>query len=107
MRMLEQLLEQLQRFLKILDGEKLSGNATVQKGLLTELLQSYKSSNGGDEEYIYMNKVIVTCQNQDKTDRDYRLEANGEPGRHINFKNPPEPPPPRPVSDSFQLVIEK
>ncbi|XP_050980357.1 actin filament-associated protein 1-like 2 isoform X2 [Labeo rohita] len=97
-KVLEQLLEQLQRFLKILDGEKLSGNATVQKGLLTELLQSYKSSNGGDEEYIYMNKVIVTCQNQDKTDRDYRLEANGEPGRHINFKNPPEPPPPRPCN---------
>lgn len=22
---------------------------------------------GGDEEYIYMNKVIVTSQNQDKT----------------------------------------
>ncbi|KAL1264527.1 hypothetical protein QQF64_004882, partial [Cirrhinus molitorella] len=95
---LEQLLEQLQRFLKILDGEKLSGNATVQKGLLMELLQSYKSSNGGDEEYIYMNKVIVTCQNQDKTDRDYRPEANGEPGRHISLKNPPEPPPPRPCN---------
>lgn len=43
---LEQLLEQLQRFLKILDGEKLSGNAAVQKGLLTELLQSYKSTTG-------------------------------------------------------------
>ncbi|KAK2876340.1 hypothetical protein Q8A67_020436 [Cirrhinus molitorella] len=97
-KVLEQLLEQLQRFLKILDGEKLSGNATVQKGLLMELLQSYKSSNGGDEEYIYMNKVIVTCQNQDKTDRDYRPEANGEPGRHISLKNPPEPPPPRPCN---------
>ncbi|XP_016343651.1 actin filament-associated protein 1-like 2 isoform X2 [Sinocyclocheilus anshuiensis] len=94
-KVLEQLLEQLQRFLKILDGEKLSGNATVQKGLLTELLQSYKSSNGGDEEYIYMNKVIVTCQNQD---RDYRPEANGEPGKHIPVKNPPEPPPPRPCN---------
>ncbi|XP_058649430.1 actin filament-associated protein 1-like 2 isoform X2 [Onychostoma macrolepis] len=97
-KVLEQLLEQLQRFLKILDGEKLSGNATVQKGLLTELLQSYKSSNGGDEEYIYMNKVIVTCQNQDKTDRDYRPEANGEPGKYIHVKNPPEPPPPRPCT---------
>uniref|UniRef100_A0A672MDM4 Actin filament-associated protein 1-like 2 n=1 Tax=Sinocyclocheilus grahami TaxID=75366 RepID=A0A672MDM4_SINGR len=95
---LEQLLEQLQRFLKILDGEKLSGNATVQKGLLMELLQSYKSSDGGDEEYIYMNKVIVTCQNQDKTDRVYRPEANGEPCKHITVKNPPEPPPPRPCN---------
>ncbi|CAM4710704.1 unnamed protein product [Leuciscus chuanchicus] len=91
-KVLEQLLEQLQRFLKILDGEKLSGNATVQKGLLNELLQSYKSSNEGDEEYIYMNKVILTGQNQDRTDRDNRPEANGEPGKH---QNPPEPPPPR------------
>ncbi|KAK9965737.1 hypothetical protein ABG768_004810 [Culter alburnus] len=95
-KVLEQLLEQLQKFLKILDGEKLSGNATVQKGLLNELLQSYKSSNGGDEEYIYMNKVIVTGQNQDKTD--HRPEANGEPGKHISVKNPPEPPPPRPCN---------
>ncbi|XP_073684242.1 actin filament-associated protein 1-like 2 isoform X1 [Garra rufa] len=45
-----------------------------------------------------MNKVIVTCQYQDKTDRDYRPEANGEPGRHISLKNPPEPPPPRPCN---------
>ncbi|XP_057214882.1 actin filament-associated protein 1-like 2 isoform X2 [Triplophysa rosa] len=97
-KVLEQLLEQLQRFLKILDGEKLSGNAAVQKGLLTELLQSYKSSSGGDEEYIYMNKVIVTSQSQDKTDKDHRPEeANGELGKHIPLpvKNPPEPPPPR------------
>ncbi|KAA0725079.1 Actin filament-associated protein 1-like 2 [Triplophysa tibetana] len=96
-KVLEQLLEQLQRFLKILDGEKLSGNATVQKGLLTELLQSYKSSSAGDEEYIYMNKVI-TSQSQDKTDKDHRSqEANGELGKHIpiSVKNPPEPPPPR------------
>ncbi|XP_051530630.1 actin filament-associated protein 1-like 2 isoform X2 [Myxocyprinus asiaticus] len=101
-KVLEQLLEQLQRFLKILDEEKLSGNATVQKGMLTELLQSYKSSNGGDEEYIYMNKVIVTGQSLDKIDRDYRpeAEANGEPGKHmlIPVKNPPEPPPPRPCN---------
>ncbi|XP_067285734.1 actin filament-associated protein 1-like 2 isoform X2 [Pseudorasbora parva] len=97
-KVLEQLLEQLQRFLKILDGEKLSGNATVQKSLLTELLQSYTSSNGGDEEYIYMNKVIVPGQNQDRTDRDHRPEANGEPGKHISVKNPPEPPPPRPCN---------
>lgn len=94
--MLEQLLEQLQRFLKILDGEKLSGNAAVQKGLLTELLQSYKSTTGGDEEYIYMNKVIVTSQSKDQADKDHRPEeANGELGKHIPIpvKNPPEPPP--------------
>ncbi|KTG04548.1 hypothetical protein cypCar_00000687 [Cyprinus carpio] len=53
-----------------------------------------------------MNKVIVPCQNQDKTDRDYRPEANGEPGKHISVKNPPEPPPPRPcnmVREPFPL----
>lgn len=43
---LEQLLEQLQRFLKLMDGENLSGSATVQKSLLTDLLHSYTSSNG-------------------------------------------------------------
>uniref|UniRef100_A0A673MWB1 Actin filament-associated protein 1-like 2 n=1 Tax=Sinocyclocheilus rhinocerous TaxID=307959 RepID=A0A673MWB1_9TELE len=98
------LLEQLQRFLKILDGEKLSGNATVQKGLLMELLQSYKSSDGGDEEYIYMNKVIVTCQNQDKT---YR----GEPASpsllidsytHFAFTEDTEP-----VSSSYESYDEE
>ncbi|XP_007259330.3 actin filament-associated protein 1-like 2 isoform X1 [Astyanax mexicanus] len=98
-KVLEQLLEELQRFLKILDGEYLSGNASVQKSLLTDLLQSYKSSNGGDEEYIYMNKVIVTGQNQDKPDRDHRAEAeaNGRSGKHVCApqKSLPELPPPR------------
>ncbi|XP_073723130.1 actin filament-associated protein 1-like 2 isoform X3 [Misgurnus anguillicaudatus] len=94
-KVLEQLLEQLQRFLKILDGEKLSGNAEVQKGLLTELLQSYKSFTGGDEEYIYMNKVLVPDQYPNKEHRPE--EANGDLGRHfgIPVKSPPEPPPPR------------
>ncbi|KAI4872819.1 hypothetical protein NFI96_016138 [Prochilodus magdalenae] len=96
---LERMLEELQHFLKILDGEYLSGNATVKKDLLTDLLQSYKSSNGGDEEYIYMNKVIVTGQNQDKTDRDNRAEAeaNGRAGKHVSApqKSLPELPPPR------------
>ncbi|XP_036428607.1 actin filament-associated protein 1-like 2 isoform X2 [Colossoma macropomum] len=98
-KVLERLLEELQHFLKLLDGEYLSGNATVKKNLLTDLLQSYKSSNGGDEEYIYMNKVIVTGQNQDKTDRDNRpeAEANGRAGKHISApqKSLPELPPPR------------
>ncbi|XP_072522865.1 actin filament-associated protein 1-like 2 [Salminus brasiliensis] len=98
-KVLERLLEELQRFLKILDGEYLSGNATVQKNLLNDLLQSYKSSNGGDEEYIYMNKVIVTGQNQDKADRDHRAEAeaNGRSGKHACApqKSLPELPPPR------------
>lgn len=43
---LDQLLMELHRFLLILDKETLSGNATVQKGLLSDLLQSYGASNG-------------------------------------------------------------
>lgn len=43
---LDQLLMELHRFLLILDKETLSGNATIQKGLLSDLLQSYKTSNG-------------------------------------------------------------
>lgn len=37
---------ELHRFLVILDKETLSGNATVQKGLLSDLLQSYRASTG-------------------------------------------------------------
>lgn len=43
---LDQLLMELHRFLLILDKETLSGNATIQKGLLTDLLHSYRASNG-------------------------------------------------------------
>ncbi|XP_063077697.1 actin filament-associated protein 1-like 2 isoform X2 [Engraulis encrasicolus] len=93
-KVLERLLEELQRFLKLLDAEKLSGNATVHKSLLTDLLHSY-TSNGGDEEYIYMNKVVVG-NSQTPTDREHRSEpeSNGKytPGPH---KSLPELPPPR------------
>ncbi|MCJ8738567.1 hypothetical protein PDJAM_G00037280 [Pangasius djambal] len=98
-KVLEQLLQELQRFLKLLDGENLSGNATVQKSLLTDLLHSYTSSNGGDEEYIYMNKVLVIGQNKDKTDKDHRAETEGNEsaGKHVCApqKSLPELPPPR------------
>lgn len=50
--MLDQLLVELHRFLLILDRETLSGNATIQKGLLSDLLQSYKASNGMKEKLI-------------------------------------------------------
>lgn len=43
---LDQLLMELHRFLLILDKETLSGNATIQKGLLCDLLLSYGASNG-------------------------------------------------------------
>lgn len=72
-KVLDQLLMELHRFLLILDKETLSGHATVQKGLLSDLLLSYGSSNGADEEYIYMNKVLVG--NKDKSEKDNRLDC--------------------------------
>ncbi|XP_078146789.1 actin filament-associated protein 1-like 2 [Centroberyx gerrardi] len=96
-KVLDQLLVELHRFLLVLDKENLSGNATIQKGLLSDLLQSYRASNGGDEEYIYMNKVIVT--GKDKDDKDDGLDAlvNGKAGKYVPApqKSLPDLPPPR------------
>ncbi|XP_033467779.1 actin filament-associated protein 1-like 2 isoform X1 [Epinephelus lanceolatus] len=96
-KVLDQLLMELHRFLLILDKETLSGNATIQKGLLADLLKSYGASNGADEEYIYMNKVIVTAK--DKGSKDDRSDAlvNGKAGKHFSVpqKNLPDLPPPR------------
>ncbi|XP_071319725.1 actin filament-associated protein 1-like 2 isoform X1 [Trachinotus anak] len=96
-KVLDQLLMELHRFLLILDKETLSGNATIQKGLLADLLQSYRSCNGADEEYIYMNKVIVT--GKDKNDKDDRSDAllNGKAAKCVPVpqKSLPDLPPPR------------
>ncbi|XP_040922772.1 actin filament-associated protein 1-like 2 isoform X2 [Toxotes jaculatrix] len=96
-KVLDQLLMELHRFLLILDKETLSGNATIQKGLLSDLLQSYRTSNGADEEYIYMNKVIVT--GKDKDNKDDRSDAllNGKAGKcfPVPQKSLPDLPPPR------------
>ncbi|XP_077959640.1 actin filament-associated protein 1-like 2 isoform X2 [Gasterosteus aculeatus] len=88
--LLDQLLMELHRFLHILDKEALSGNATVQKGLLSDLLQSYRASNGADEEYIYMNKVIVTDDRSDAL-------VNGKGAKNVPVpqKSLPNLPPPR------------
>lgn len=96
-KVLDQLLMELHRFLLILDKETLSGNATVQKGLLSDLLQSYKAANGGDEEYIYMNKVLVS--GKDKDDKAEYLDAlvNEKAAKFVPVpqKNLPDLPPPR------------
>ncbi|XP_056221885.1 actin filament-associated protein 1-like 2 isoform X1 [Seriola aureovittata] len=96
-KVLDQLLMELHRFLLILDKETLSGNATIQKGLLSDLLQSYRDSNGTDEEYIYMNKVIVT--GKDKGDKDDRSDGllNGKAAKCVPVpqKSLPDLPPPR------------
>lgn len=87
-KVLDQLLMELHRFLLILDKETLSGNATIQKGLLSDLLRSYSSSNGADEEYIYMNKVI-----DDRSDALF----NGKAAKYVPVpkKSLPDLPPPR------------
>ncbi|XP_029311861.1 actin filament-associated protein 1-like 2 isoform X2 [Cottoperca gobio] len=96
-KVLDQLLMELHRFLLILDKETLSGNATIQKGLLSDLLRSYSSSNGADEEYIYMNKVIVT--GKDKGSKGDRSDAlvNGKAAKFVPVpqKSLPDLPPPR------------
>ncbi|XP_076616747.1 actin filament-associated protein 1-like 2 isoform X2 [Chaetodon auriga] len=96
-KVLDQLLMELHRFLLILDKETLSGNATIQKGLLSDLLQSYRASNGSDEEYIYMNKVIVS--GKDKDDKDDRSDplVNGKAAKYVPVpqKSLPNLPPPR------------
>ncbi|XP_043958005.1 actin filament-associated protein 1-like 2 isoform X2 [Gambusia affinis] len=96
-KVLDQLLMELHRFLLILDRETLSGNATVQKGLLSDLLLSYRTSSGGDEEYIYMNKVVVS--GKDKDDKDDHLDAlvNGKAAKFVPVpqKSLPDLPPPR------------
>lgn len=97
-KVLDQLMEELQKFLHILDKENLSGNATVQKSLLSDLLLSYKASNGGDEEYIYMNKVPVPGKDKlDKADEWPDAMANGTSRKHVPApqKSLPDLPPPR------------
>ncbi|XP_067344342.1 actin filament-associated protein 1-like 2 isoform X2 [Channa argus] len=95
--MLDQLLMELHRFLLILDKETLSGNATIQKGLLADLLQSYSTNSGADEEYIYMNKVIVTGKDKDEKDAKSDPLVNGKAARHVPVpqKSLPDLPPPR------------
>ncbi|XP_037134620.1 actin filament-associated protein 1-like 2 [Syngnathus acus] len=96
-KVLDQLLMELHHFLLILDKETLSGNATIHKGLLSDLLQSYTASNGADEEYIYMNKVVVgNKENQEKEDA-ANLPVNGKASKHapVPQKSLPNLPPPR------------
>lgn len=59
---LDQLLVELHHFLLILDNETLSGNATIQKGLLSDLLQSYRASNGkvGEKGYLEYQLASVS-----------------------------------------------
>ncbi|KAG8517436.1 Actin filament-associated protein 1-like 2, partial [Galemys pyrenaicus] len=110
---LEQLLTELEDFLKILDQENLSSTALVKKCGLAELLWLYTKSNSSDEEYIYMNKVTVNKQpnaeSQDKAPEEQKPLTNGEPGLHSSApqKSLPDLPPPKIIPERKQLSIPK
>ncbi|NXU57801.1 AF1L2 protein, partial [Turnix velox] len=99
---LEQLLTELEDFLRILDKENLSSTAVVKKSFLSDLLRVYTKSSGGDEEYIYMNKVTVHKQQDDQEKQDKALDrrnslTNGDLGVHSSppQKSLPDLPPPK------------
>ncbi|XP_055976503.1 actin filament-associated protein 1-like 2 [Sorex fumeus] len=110
---LEQLLTELEDFLKVLEQEKLSSTALLKKSSVAERLRLYIKSSSADEEYIYMNKVTVPHQqNVDPPDRapqDPSPLTNGEPAQHSSApqKSLPDLPPPKIVSERKQLPIPK
>ncbi|XP_058841346.1 actin filament-associated protein 1-like 2 isoform X1 [Acipenser ruthenus] len=112
-KVLDQMLAELEEFLKILDKENLSSTAIVRKCLLSELLQTYMKSDGCDEEYIYMNKVIISGENQEQLvfERDDHNDSltNGSLGKHSPApqKSLPDLPRPRPCSDREPLPAPK
>ncbi|XP_045710143.1 actin filament-associated protein 1-like 2 isoform X5 [Phyllostomus hastatus] len=110
---LEQLLTELEDFLKVLDQEKLSSAAVVKKSGLAELLRLYIKSSSSDEEYIYMNKVTVhkeqNAEPQDKEPEEQNPLTNGEPRQHSTApqKSLPDLPPPKISPERKQLSIPK
>ncbi|XP_040419523.1 actin filament-associated protein 1-like 2 isoform X3 [Cygnus olor] len=112
-RALEQLLNELEDFLRILDKENLSSTALVKKSFLSDLLRVYTKTSGGDEEYIYMNKVTVNKQQGDQENQDKALDGrasltNGDLGLHSSppQKSLPELPPPK-IPDTKQPLVPK
>ncbi|NWV08324.1 AF1L2 protein, partial [Ptilonorhynchus violaceus] len=110
---LEQLLTELEDFLRILDKENLSSTAVVKKSFLSDLLKVYTKSSGGDEEYIYMNKVTVHKQQGDQEKQDKVLDrrnslTNGDSGLHLSppQKSLPDLPPPK-IPETKQLPVPK
>ncbi|NWW62935.1 AF1L2 protein, partial [Ifrita kowaldi] len=110
---LEQLLTELEDFLRILDKENLSSTAVVKKSFLSDLLKVYTKSSGGDEEYIYMNKVTVHKQQGDQEKQDKVLDrknslTNGDSGLHLSppQKSLPDLPPPK-ILETKQPPVPK
>ncbi|XP_064320281.1 actin filament-associated protein 1-like 2 isoform X1 [Phalacrocorax carbo] len=122
-RALEQLLTELEDFLRILDKENLSSTAIVKKSFLSDLLRVYTKSSGmgkenqgwggGDEEYIYMNKVTIHKQQGDQEKEDKALDqrnslTNGDSGLHSSppQKSLPDLPPPK-IPETKQPPVPK
>ncbi|XP_076781718.1 actin filament-associated protein 1-like 2 isoform X3 [Arvicanthis niloticus] len=110
---LEQLLTELDDFLKVLDQENLSSTAVVKKSGLSELLRLYTKSSSSDEEYIYMNKVSVNREQNsaspDKVPEEQGPLTNGEPSQHSSApqKSLPDLPPPKMIPERKQPIIPK
>ncbi|KFQ92271.1 Actin filament-associated protein 1-like 2, partial [Nipponia nippon] len=110
---LEQLLTELEDFLQILDKENLSSTAVVKKSFLSDLLRVCTKSSGGDEEYIYMNKVTIHKQQGDQEKQDKALDrrnslTNGDSGLHSSppQKSLPDLPPPK-IPETKQPPVPK
>ncbi|NXG22248.1 AF1L2 protein, partial [Grallaria varia] len=110
---LEQLLTELEDFLRILDKENLSSTAIVKKSFLSDLLRVYTKSSGGDEEYIYMNKVTVHKHQGDQEKQDKEQDrrnslTNGDSGLHLSppQKSLPDLPPPK-IPETKQPPVPK
>lgn len=110
---LEQLLTELDDFLKVLDQENLSSAALVRKSGLAELLRLYTKNSSSDEEYIYMNKVSVNREQNSASPLEVPEEqgplTNGEPSRHSSApqKSLPDLPPPKMIPERKQLTVPK
>ncbi|KAB0405740.1 hypothetical protein E2I00_001581, partial [Balaenoptera physalus] len=85
---LEQLLTELDDFLRILDQENLSSTAVVKKSGLAELLRLYTKSSTPEEQSPL---------------------TNGEPGQHSSApqKSLPDLPPPKIIPERKQLSVPK
>ncbi|TFK09838.1 GTP-binding protein 2 [Platysternon megacephalum] len=111
---LEQLLTELEDFLKILDEESLSSTAVVKKCFLSDLLRVYTKTSSGDEEYIYMNKVTSVKQKDGQEKEGGALDcgeslSNGESGHHSSppQKSLPDLPPPKIIAETKLPSIPK
>ncbi|ETE63565.1 Actin filament-associated protein 1-like 2, partial [Ophiophagus hannah] len=102
---LEQLLTELEDFLKILDKENLSSTAIVKKSFLADLLRLCTKSSGGDEEYIYMNRVTISKLHgeSEKANKGYQDSlTNGEMEQYLYppQKSLPDLPPSKIIPES-------